>query len=271
MKDKTQKRTIYSVIVLGLVVLLAISPLICGEKKSATDVLGFDVRSETGCTNDQTWKNTAPDGIKLQSGWGEFSFDGRYTTMDMRFYANFRYVGNELEIIFKDSDDAGNQIVITITAKTDKTEVDVQDRFSGETKEDNKQVSVRSDARWAKLDILIERTSDGLDGNRKVMTIEVDGEKAITDFILLSADLTTEVSERSLNEIRFESTSRANEVYVDDITITAENTNSITMGFSYTPVLLISGLVFIMILLVWRNMKTTKAQKSTGNKIGGKK
>jgi len=202
-----------------------------GQRSRATDISGFDSMSITGCANSNETYVTSPACIRLDLGWGQFSFgDFREARIDL--YARSYGTGRPLYITLADADDTENYVEIRIEALfsqggqvVEDTCVIVTDRYGGEKRSDTKTVTGK-DAKcyktWAK--VAIDVTSpDGLStkGSGKVLSVSVGNVTIINEFEMMSSELSTDTETRKFNYVIFRSKYTGDIWRLDEVDINA--------------------------------------------------
>jgi len=240
------KLKILTVLVFIGILLAAVLPMsACAvrDKDTATDTLGFDEISSTGCTDDVTYKKSPPESIKLHSGWGKFDGSDVVTT-SITFWFMFSESGMKMKLYIEDAEDGSNKIHITIKAYDDETSVEIEDRYNGKTEVKENKERVSSLHGFGEAKIVIQETGIKTDATKKEITVELEGTIVIDRFELLSAEEELELEERKFNTFTFKSQSSANVVYIDDIEITFGETK--TKGLSWLPIIGVGGVIGVL-------------------------
>ena len=250
------------VLALGLLPLsfLPTVTVVGAEERQASDFTTFDKMSLTGVTNDPN-ALTSPVCVRLEYGWATFEF-GDFKTMEMDLYLRAYYSGRPLYITIGDSGDSENYVEIRVEALTtqgtrnvDDTYVGVKDCYGGEKRSDDKTRSgVKIFKTWARCTIEIKTpTLFSTQGSGKELTITIGNQTMIEGFSLRSAELSTETTIRTWNEITFES--RGYDIWrLDEIYASTDS-----LALTDVPVtMLVVSFAGVAALFIWRWRKGKK-------------
>ena len=237
--------TVVAILSVIILISMAFAPAdVSGESESATDISGFDDISSSGCTNDAAIYNSASNGIKLDSGWGEFSL-ASFPTLDMDFYLQIEDIQDEGILWITDSADTTNYVKLEFLCySSGETKVSVTDTYLGDTNTgDNREhVDILDD--WAQVDVIIARSDSDYDGSSTILNVDVGSEDLLIDWVLRDAEISTTKSVRNFDTIKFESESDSDEIHLDDIEIDTGGDAS-----DWTLTWLIGGLIIAYVVL----------------------
>jgi len=206
-----------------LLLILVPFPLVRGEAETVSCRGDFDEISTTGIEDDTTIYNSVPS-IKITQGEAHIEMKN-FKVCEIEFQAYFATSSNPLYIeITRVIDDEGfsNYIEVGIEPKTDGStewvKVSVRDKFEDnlETTETEKR-TVDVTGEWNKCRIDIRDSKE--ETNRRELEVTIDGIKFVEGFLLISAELSTEVEVRNWNKIQFKKSGSSNSCYIDDLEV----------------------------------------------------
>ena len=198
-------------------------PLVKGETETVTSRGDFDVISTTGVEDDSTIYFSVPS-VKITDGEAHSELkDFKVCEIEFQIYFESQAKPLYIEISRIIDDEAfSNYIEVGIEPKTDGStewvKVSVRDKFEGALgKDEVEKRSVDVTGEWNKLRIDIRDSKE--ETNRRELEVTIDGIKFIEGFLLLSAELSTEIEVRNWNKVQFKKSGTANACYIDDLEI----------------------------------------------------